>query len=99
MSDTPRRLLTMASIQLDPASGRYRIRFYYGGCEYKRSIKTTDETAACALLHRVEETIRFLEQGRLEMPPDADPAQFILSDGKRTAKVKTAAVRTLGELF
>src|SRR4051794_41539421 len=89
----------MASLQFDESSGRFRIRFYYAGREYKRSIKTADETAAQALLARVEETVRFLEQGRLEMPPDADPAQFILSDGRLCHKPKAAPVRTLGDLF
>lgn len=89
----------MASIQCDPASGRYHIRFYYGGQEYKRSIKTKDEAKAQSVRQRVEDTLLFLEQGRLEMPPDADVAEFILSDGRRTEKFTAPAVRTLGDLF
>lgn len=89
----------MASLQRDPVSGRYRIRFYYGGEEFKRSIKTDDEAKALGILQRVQDTLQFLEQGRLEIPPEADPAQFILSDGKRVAKPKLSGVRTLGKLF
>lgn len=89
----------MASLQLDPVSGRYRIRFYYAGQEYKRSTKTANEAKAQSILQRVEDTLLFLEQGRLEIPPDADPAEFVLSDGKRTGKPSVSSVRTLGQLF
>ena len=89
----------MAAVTLDPASGRYRIRFYYGGVQYHRSIKTKDENKARRILLRVEETIQFLEQGRIVMPPDADPFTFILSDGKLTEKESVKAVRTLADLF
>ena len=33
------------------------------------------------------------------MPPDANPAEFILSDGKRNDKPKPSAIRTLREFF
>jgi len=69
----------MASLEADAASERFRIRFRYGGESYKRSLKTTDRCEANAILGRVEETIRLLERGRLEIPPDADPGVFILS--------------------
>ncbi|HWG47468.1 MAG TPA: site-specific integrase [Gemmataceae bacterium] len=89
----------MAAIALDPASGRYRIRFYYGGVQYHRSIKTKDENKAQSILRRVDDTIQFLEQGRIVMPPDADPFTFILSDGKLTEKASVKLVRTLADLF
>ena len=89
----------MATITLDPTSGRYRIRFYYGGVQYHRSIKTKDETKAHRILLRVEETIQFLEQGRIVMPPDAEPYTFILSDGKLTEKANVTLIRTLSDLF
>src|SRR5215469_13588081 len=89
----------MATVTLDPASGRYRIRFYYGGVQYHRSIKTKDENKAQSILRRVEDTIQFLEQGRILMPPEADPVTFFLSDGKPTEKVTARQVRTLADLF
>jgi hypothetical protein len=89
----------MAAIALDPASGRYRIRFYYDGVQYHRSIKTKDENKAQSILRRVDDTIQFLEQGRIVMPPDADPFTFILSDGKLTEKASVKLVRTLADLF
>ncbi len=89
----------MASLQFDELSGRYRIRFYYGGVEYKRSIKTMHKKTAFGIQARIEETIRLLEQGRLEIPPGADPAVFILSDGKMTGKAVVPRSLTLADLF
>ena len=89
----------MASLEFDEASGRYRIRFRYGGRPYKRSIKTVDEAEAAGVVARVEETIRLLERGRLEMPADADPAIFIMSDGKQVKKATSERANTLEELL
>ena len=89
----------MASLQFDEASGRYRIRFYVGGIEFKRSIKTKDQKIANGILARAEETIRLLEQGRIEIPTGADPAAFVLSDGKLTGKPVVQRSHTLTELF
>src|SRR6516162_3041362 len=89
----------MASLQFDEASGRYRIRFYLGGIEFKRSLKTKDEKTALGIQARAEETIRLLDQGRLEIPTGADPAAFVLSDGKLTGKPVVQRAQTLAELF
>jgi hypothetical protein len=89
----------VASLQLDPKSGRYYIRFYYGGQEYKRSIKTKNEVVARGFLGRVEETVQLLEQGWIEMPADADPGRFILSDGKHKSKAVVQKLLTLDDLF
>lgn len=89
----------MAFLQRDEASGRYRIRFDFGSVEYKRSIKTKDRKTALGIQARIEETIRLLEQGRLEIPTGADPAAFILSDGKLTGKPVVSKMVTLGELI
>ena len=89
----------MSSLEQDTKSGRYRLRFRYGGTAYKRSLKTKDKRHAELVLARVEETIGLLERGRLELPPDADPGTFILTDGKLREKPKAPKVRTLGDLF
>ena len=75
----------MAYLELDTTSSLYRIRFRYGGRPYKRSLKTSDRVEAEGVAGRVQET-RLLERGRLELPPNADPGAFILSDGKLNAK-------------
>ena len=58
----------MPYLELDSASGFYRIRFRYQGRPYKRSLKTGDTVEANAASARVAETIRLLERGRLQMP-------------------------------
>ena len=40
----------VAHLEYDDASGRYRIRFRYGGKEYKRSLKTAGEGEANSVL-------------------------------------------------
>lgn len=76
----------MASLEFDEVSSRYRIRFRYSGQTYKRSLKTTDVKEAQGILGRVEETIRLLERGRMELPIGAEPGIFILSDGRLNSK-------------
>jgi hypothetical protein len=51
----------MASLELDPASGRYRVRFRYEGQAFKRSLRTKHQRVALATLGQVEETLRLLE--------------------------------------
>ena len=90
----------MASIARDRASGRYRIRFRYAGRSYQRSLKTKNRREANSILGRVEETMRLIERGQIDVPWDADPGLFILSDGKRTIKpAPPAPVLTLAGLF
>ena len=43
--------------------------------------------------------LMLIESGRLNVPADADPVEFILSDGKRTETVPVAKPLTLGQLF
>lgn len=89
----------MASIREDKRTGRYLILFRFGGQQFQRSLKTTSPREANDARARVDETIRLIERGRIEMPDDADPATFILLDGKHT---KTAGARqrlSLGALF
>jgi integrase len=89
----------VAHLEHDQRFNIYRIRFRYAGREYKRSLKTDQAREAHAMRGRIEETILLLERGRLEMPANADPAEFILSDGRRGTKPAAPTVFTLGELF
>ncbi len=82
------------------STGRYHIGFWYGGLKFKRALRTSDSQTANARRHRVDENIRLLESGRLEVPADADVATYLLSDGKlngdKSAKPKRK-LRTLGQ--
>lgn len=75
----------MASIHQDRKSGIYRILFRCFGRQYMRSLKTKNLREARGSLGRIDETLRLIERGRLEVPIDVDPAEFILSDGKMTS--------------
>jgi CRISPR/Cas system-associated exonuclease Cas4 (RecB family) len=48
---------------------------------------------------KIEETILLIERGRLELPPNADPASFILSDGKRTGEERQREILSVKELI
>ena len=89
----------MASIQQDPQSKNFRIRFRYCGRRYFRSLKTTELKVAQSILGRVEDTLRLLDQGRLEIPPKAEPGKFILSDGKINGDKPTKKDIALKELL
>lgn len=89
----------MAYLRYDKSSGIYFIRFRYVGASFNRSLKTRDRREAEAIRGRVDETILLLERGRLEMPAHADPAAFILSDGKKIGKPEKPKLRTLADLF
>jgi len=79
----------MASLE-PTASGNYHIYFRFQGRRYKRSLKTKCEAEANARCSRLDETIRLVESGRIELPDGADLATFLLSDGK-------LAIKTLDE--
>jgi hypothetical protein len=76
----------MAWLETHPTSGRFKICFRWGGTKLKRTLKTTRRGDAEAKLLRLEENIKLLEEGRLELSPGADLCTFLLSDGKLTQK-------------
>ena len=88
----------MASLRQDPETGIYRIRFRFEGRAYNRSLKTKSLKSARSILGRAEENLQLIARGRLEIPPKADPAKFILSDGKINGKPTCKAI-TLNKLF
>lgn len=90
----------MASLQLDNASGRYRIRFYFGGQEFKRSLRTKNKRIAMASLGQVEDTLRLLELGLTELSESVEPGVFIVSGARlRREKTPRSPVQTLDDLF
>ena len=88
----------MASIEQDPQSKRYRLRFRFAGRGCKRSLGTTSKREAIAAQVRFEETLRLVESGRLTIPPETDPIAFLLSDGRAT-NTKPLKLVTLGQLL
>ncbi len=88
----------MASIQQDP-SGTFHICFRYGKQRFKRSLQTTDRRKADAAAVRLAENIRLVNQGRMELPEDADIPTFLLSDGTLSNPPEPLSVLTIGNLF
>ena len=71
----------MPWLERDP-SGYYHVAFRFGDCRFKRSLRTKKKNEAEARRIRLEENTRLVESGRLTIPDGADPATFLLSDGK-----------------
>lgn len=88
----------MASLERDPASGNYHVRFRYGGRAFRRSLHTGEAKLARARVGRITETLHLLQNGRLHIPAGADVARYILSDGIRHSPADVRLV-TLNELF
>lgn len=88
----------MASLQIDP-SGNHHVKFRFAGKQYRRSLRTkmrrTVEASACD----IEENIRLIEGGHLELPEDADVATFLPSDGKLLGKPLPTSAITVGTIF
>jgi len=84
----------MAWLQQDP-SGNYHISFRL----FKRSLRTSNEKDARTRLDRLEETIRLVEAGRIEIPTEIDLPRFLLSDGKLNGKPVVTQSLALQELF
>lgn len=72
----------MASLVFDEASQHFYVRFRYRGRAFKRSLGTSNAKLAHAQASRIDETLILLKNNRLAIPPQADPAAFILSDGR-----------------
>ena len=84
---------------LEVRNGRYNIIIRFGGKRFVRSLKTTDEDEAMARKHRVEENIRLIESGRLELSGNADVVTFLLSDGRISSKPVVTTILTLSSLI
>ncbi len=76
----------MATLRIDKRSGFWQIRFYWGGEQQQRSCGTKRRSDAYRTLAAAEDTIQLLKTGRLEMPSDVDPFDWILSGGKLPSK-------------
>ena len=77
----------------------FRVAFRLGENKFHVSLKTIDAKEAEACLVRVEENLRLVERGRLEIPVDADVGIFLLSDGKLKKPPEFQKSPTLGGLF
>jgi integrase len=85
----------MAWLEEHPTSGHFKVCFRLGNRRLKKTVKTTDRREAEGVLARMEENLRLLERGRIEMPLGADLGSFLLSDGKLASNPLLVAARPL----
>jgi integrase len=78
---------------------RYRIVFCWQGERRHHSLGRMPEREARSCLDRLEESLRFVDRGLLEVPPDADLGRFLVSGGRLNAKPTLKSPLTLGELL
>ncbi len=94
----------MAGLKTD-GRGNKLVTFWYAGRQFTKSAGTKDLQAAQAVQARVEETLFRLTMGYIALPEGADPGEFIVTGGQRTAKAVVAPepegpkALTLGELL
>jgi hypothetical protein len=79
--------------------GRYRIVFCWQGERRYHSLGKMPEREARSCLDRLEESLRFVDRGVLEVPVDADFGRFLVSGGKLNGKPALKAPLSLGELL
>lgn len=84
---------------LEKRGSTFRIKFRYAGQNLSKTLKTGSERNAQASMLRLEENLRLLERGRLDLPPGADLATFLLSDGKVGNRPAPVAHVSLENLF
>ena len=79
--------------------GRYRVIFYWQSKKFVHSLGKVNERDANACRLRLEDNLRLLERGILEMPHDADLGTFLISGGKLNQVPTLERPMTLGELL
>jgi integrase len=79
--------------------GRYRLVFCCQGKRFAHSLGKVSDREARSCKDRLEENLRFVERGLLEIPPDADPGVFLISGGKLNTRPVLEKPLTLGEFF
>ena len=84
---------------LEKRGNLYRIKFRHGGRNVSHPLRTGNSKEAESCLARFEENFRLFERGRLELPPGADLATFLLTDGKLNHRPIAEKATTLAELF
>jgi hypothetical protein len=74
----------MAWLEIDQRTGHFKVGFRLGDRKLKRSLKTSDRTEAADALAVVNNTLRAIERGWVEISPGVDIGQFLISGGRIT---------------
>ena len=65
-----------------PSTGVFQIVMRHGDRKYKQSLRTKSQVEADAQLARVKFNLHLCEMGRMEIPNNIHPLEFLLADGK-----------------
>lgn len=84
---------------LEQRGDKFRIAFRFRGEKFRVNLKETEPKEANGCLARLEENLRLVERGRLDVPPGADLGLFLISDGKLEKPVELVRAVRLSELF
>lgn len=84
---------------LEKRGEKYRIKFRHGGRSHQVALDTGDESEARGDLARLEENLRLLKRGRIELPAGGDLGLFLVTDGKVTGKPAAVRETTVGDVF
>ena len=89
----------MASISRDPVSKKYHIHFRFGGKQYEKSLKTTNQKEASTKMGSIENLLLAMEQGHREVPAQEDLWPYLFSGGQLKKKISSQKTFTLEQLF
>ena len=89
----------MASLRQTGKNGRFLALFRFNGRQYQRALKTLQRKEALAQIARIDDLVTLIERGRIEVPADVDPGDFIVSDGRLTKTRTTRELIRLNEMF
>ena len=89
----------MAWLEKDRRTGIFQVVVRLENGKLKRSLKTEDEKEANSILGTIENTIKAINQGWIDIPDDIDLGEFLISGGKATTKQKLQRQLMLSELF
>lgn len=82
-----------------PSTGIFHIVMRFKGRKYKQSLRTQHRLEADAQLARVKFNLHLCEMGRLEIPANVHPLEFLLADGnKNDSSAETTCALTLDRL-
>ena len=84
---------------LEQRGDKFRIAFRFRGEKFRVNLKATEPKEANGCLARLEENLRLVERGRLDVPPGADLGLFLISDGKLEKPVEVVRTVRLSGLF
>ncbi len=87
----------MAAVTLEGPIGKkkvYRVRWRCNGKRPRKSLGSVTADEANRRRDEIEETLRMIDDGRLEIPPRADETEFVFSGG-RVEQSRRATQRTI----